>query len=295
MDIEPEGKPADAGSVNMSADWRLITPEYFETMGIPILSGRVFTYNDDWSEEQVAVISNAMAQLLWPDEDAVGKRALLWADSDRIATIIGVVGDLRERGLEGDLRRAVYLPAIITIWPDMGLIIHTAGDPMTVVSGIREVMREIDSDLPLSRIQSMEEIAFQSVAARRFNMFLLTIFAVIALILAAAGIYGVMAYSVSQRLSEIGIRVALGAHPWSVLTMIIKQGMVLVMTGVGIGLVGSLALGRLLSNMLFGVSSSDPITFTGVAFFLALTALVSTYIPARRATEVDPVTALRAE
>ena len=295
MDIDAEGKPDDAGSANMSADWRLITPEYFESMGIPILSGRVFTYNDDWSEEQVVVISNATAQLLWPEENAVGKRALLWADPDRIATIIGVVGDLREQGLEGDLRRAVYLPAIMAGWPDMGLVIHTAGDPMTVISGVREVMREIDSDLPLSSIQSMEEIADQSVAARRFNMFLMTVFAAIALILAAAGIYGVMAYSVSQRLSEIGIRMALGAHPSTVLAMIVKQGMVLVVIGVGIGLVGSLLIGRLMSRLLFGVTTSDPITLIGVALGLSMIALLSTYMPARRATQVNPVTALRVD
>jgi putative ABC transport system permease protein len=294
MEVQAEGQvPAEDGSLP-SAGWRIITPGYFKTMGVPLLKGRQFTDDDDWQSELVVLISQVLAERMWPDEDPIGKRALLWAMPDRTATIIGVVGNMTERGLESGEIPLVYLPPIGN-WPDMFLIAQTAIEPTAVVGEIRAALAEIDDSVPLSNFQTMEEVLGGSTAGRRFYMLLLTIFAGVAVVLAAAGLYGVMAYSVNQRTPEIGVRMALGAGPSTVLGMVVRQGMLLVSIGLGVGLAAAIGLSRFMTSLLFEIAPTDVLTYVGVAVLLATVALVATWLPALRATRVDPVRALRTE
>jgi len=278
------------------AGWRLVTRDYFRVMGVRLLSGRTFTEHDRIGEPWTAVISERLAERLFPGEDPVGRQVLLWkGQEDRLAEIIGVVANQRERGLDSDPTLTVYLPYYGSGWSPMQFVVHTAGEPMAQVATVRSILAEIDATLPISNIETLDEIVGDSVAGRRFYMLMLAVFAAVALALALAGIYGVQSYSVTRRTSEIGIRVAIGASPDQVLRQIVGQGMRPAIVGIALGLLGAYALSRLMATLLFGVGASDPLTYLGVAALLTAAALVSCYLPARRALGVDPVAALREE
>ncbi|KPJ91356.1 MAG: hypothetical protein AMS18_08850 [Gemmatimonas sp. SG8_17] len=277
------------------ASWRLITDDYFRTLGIPLLKGRTFTAADIVGEPWQVVISDRLANLLWPDQDPVGRQALLWAGQDDLpAEVIGVVGDMRERGLEDDPTLAVYIPYGGASWHP-NFVVYAAGDPLALVPTLRPMLAELDPNLPITNIRSFDDMVSASVADRRFNMMLLTVFAGLALVLALAGIYGVQSYLVTRRTSEIGIRVALGASGGSVIRHIVAQGMIPTVMGIGIGALGAFGVSRFLASLLFGIAATDIVTYVGVATLLGLAGLVSCYVPARRAMKVDPVIALREE
>jgi putative ABC transport system permease protein len=276
------------------AGWRYVTPEYFRTMGIPLLNGRVFDEQDVTIHR--VVISRRLAQLLWPGQNPIGRHAVLWKGQSNLdAEVIGVVGDQRERGLDTDPSLTVYVPYYATGLTRIQFVVQTAGDPMTVVPWLRSVLSTIDRDLPLSDIETLDSVVARSLKPRRFNTLLLGTFAGLALLLAMAGIYGVLSYSVARRTSEIGVRVALGASRSAVLALMMGQGMKAVMAGVAIGLVGAFGLSHLLTGMLFGVAPADPLTYTAVALLAIATGLAACYVPARRALRVDPTVALRYE
>ncbi len=280
------------------ASWRLITPGYFETLGLPVVRGRDFT-EDDLSfagdGPLPTIISQRMAELLWPGEDPVGRTITLWAGQvDRPGEVVGVVGDMTERGIDQGPTLAVYFPYANPGWPP-DLIIHTAGPPTALVPALRSILAELDPNVPVSDIATMEEMVGRSVGGQRFMMVLVSVFAGLALVLALAGVYGVQSYSVAQQTSEIGVRKAMGAQKGQILKRVVLQAMRPAVAGVVLGLVGAWALSRFLEALLFEVRATDLVTYAGVAGILALAALVSAWLPALRATKVDPVIAFRAE
>jgi ABC-type antimicrobial peptide transport system permease subunit len=263
-------------------------------MGIPLLSGRAFNETD--VTLRGVVISRTVADLLWAAQDPIGHHLVLWKGQSNVETeVIGVVGNQRERTLDAGPTLTVYVPYYAAGTTPIQFVVQTADDPMLVVPALRSVLSTIDPDLALSDIKSLDAVVAGSLAPRRFNTLLLGFFAGLALLLAMAGIYGVLSYSVARRTSEIGVRVALGASRCTVMVLIISQGMRPVMAGVAVGLVGAFALSRLLSGMLFGVTAADALTYASVALLAILTSLAACYVPARRALRVDPTVVLRYE
>jgi len=278
------------------AGWRIVSGDYFRTMGIPVLKGRTFDQHDAIGKPWRVIISKRLADTLWPGEDPVGHQALLWkGQNGSAAEVVGVVGDQRERGLEADPTLTVYLPSYGSGPGTVQFAVHTAGSPTALTPTLRSILKEIDPNLPLSDVQTMDEVVSRSMAPRRFNMFLLTIFAAVALLLALVGVYGVLAYSVGRRTAEIGLRVALGATPRSVLALIIGQGMRPILIGIGVGLAGAVGLSRFVSSLLFNIKPVDPVTYGAVVLLVMVAALLSCYVPALRALRIDPVAALRQE
>ncbi len=278
------------------ASWRLITEDYFRAVGLPQLRGRTFTKLDEIGSPWRAIISERLAEMLWPNEDAVGQQAVLWAgQNDFPAEVVGVVGNMRERGLEAEPTLAVYLPYYGAGWSSVNFVVHATGDPLPLVRTMRSMLAELDPNVPLSDVESIEALVGDSMATRQFHMVLLMVFSGLALVLALAGIYGVQSYSVARRTSEIGIRVALGATGGNVIRQIAGQGMMPTLVGIVVGSIGALALSRFLSSLLFGIAATDITTYVGVALLVAVTGLVSCYVPARRAMRVDPAEALREE
>ncbi|MFN7927330.1 MAG: FtsX-like permease family protein [Blastocatellia bacterium] len=272
--------------------------DYFTTMKIPLVRGRFFEERDGADAPGVAIIDETMARKYWPDEDPLGKRITFERDAQgnpKYREIVGIVGHAKHRNLEGDSRVQYYLPHAQVGNANMFLAIRTQGEPTNLTAAVRNTIRSFDKDLPLFRVTVMEQLVADSMAQRRFAMMLLGIFAGVALALAAVGLYGVMSYTVTQRSHEIGIRMALGAQRGDVVKMIVRQGAGLAALGVVIGLGGAFALTRLMANLLFGIKASDPLTFVVIALSLTLIALLACFIPARRATKVDPLIALRYE
>ena len=279
-------------------DFRRATTGYFQTMGIPLLSGRLVTEQDVANNTGAVVINEAMAKRFWPNEDPIGKRistATSNGQQTQWQTIVGVVGSVRHLGLDVEPRPEIYYHT--TTNPPTGpvVVIRTSGDPQRLISIARAKVRELDRNVAISNITTMDKLVAQSVAQRRFGMFLVAIFAALALILAVVGIYGVVSYSVAQRTNEIGVRMALGASANDVLKMILKNGMTLALIGVGVGLAGAFAVTRLMVAVLFDVKPTDVATFAIVSVGLIFVALLACYVPARRAMKVDPLVALRYE
>ena len=281
-----------------------VTPDFHRTLGIALKKGRLFTDADRDPTRPVAIVNEKMAQRYWPNQEVLGKR-LKWgpAESSREwITIVGVVGDVKQSNLAADVKPGVYLalqqmPPESVLGGARGLIlaVRTAADPSAVVSDLRTIVRSLDPEVPLFAVRPMEEVLSASIAPRRFNMLLLASFSGLAVLLACIGIYGVISYSVSQYTREIGIRMALGARTADVVRMIVSQGMQLVSIGLILGVAGALALTRLMSTLLFDVKPTDPFTFISVAFLLAAVAFAASYLPAHRATRIDPMVALRYE
>jgi predicted permease len=293
-----EGRPPLApGEASPHSDRRSITQDYFQTMAIPLMKGRYFTDQDSPDSQPVAIIDETMARIYWPDEDPVGKR-VSWSSNNGNpiwAEIVGVVGAVKHLGLDGVVRGQLYMPHNQRSQGAMYLVIRTSGNPTSVAGAVKSAIQIVDRDQPVYNIKTMEEYLAGSVAKRRFTMLLFGIFGALALILAAVGLYGVMSYSVTQRTHEIGIRMALGAKQSDVLRLVVGQGMLLALAGVGIGLGAAFALTRLMSSLLFGVGATDPLTFITISLILTGVALAASFVPARRATKVDPMIALRYE
>ncbi|MCA1559970.1 MAG: ABC transporter permease, partial [Acidobacteria bacterium] len=289
------GKPVPPRGEEPVADVRVIDHEYFAAMAVPLLRGRLFTKGDAADNQNKVVINEKMAKTYWPGEDALGKRVKIsWRD-DREDEVIGIVGDVRHADMETAARATTYWPYPRNLYGSMTLAIRTEGSSTSIVNAVAAIVREQDPNLAVGDVQTMGEVVANSVAQRRLMTLLLATFAGAALLLAAVGIYGVIAYSVTQRTQEIGIRMALGARQGDVLRMIVGHAMTLAAAGILIGGVGALLLTRLMTGLLFDIQPADPLTFGAVATVLAGVAALASYIPGRRATQVDPVIALRAE
>jgi len=279
-----------------NADFGVVTDGYFQTLGIPLLRGRLFDQRDTADSTHVAVISDSLARTRWPGEDPLG-HTIQFGNMDgdlRLLTIVGIVADVREYGLEAPAKPTVYVNLFQRPRPQITLAMLTDTDTQQVTASARRVLADLNPEIP-PRFRTFPQIYSASLGSRRFNLILIGFFGIVALLLATAGVFGVMAYSVSRRTREIGVRVALGAQSRDVLEMILGQGMRTILIGVVIGLAGSLALTRAISSLLFGVTATDPLTFAAVVALLIATALLACYIPARRATKVDPIVALRYE
>jgi putative ABC transport system permease protein len=293
-----EGRPEPAPDQSPIAVTRVISKNYFRTMGIEVVKGRQFTEQDTESSPQVVIINEAMARSFWSGEDVMGRRikfGRVISEAPWIS-VVGVVKDVRQFGLDAESKPEMYLPFTqIGFFEPRDLVVHTSSDPLSLASAVRNEVWAIDKDQPVSNIRTMEQILSESISQWRFNMFLFGIFAAVALVLAVVGIYGIISYSVTQRTHEIGIRIALGAQQSDVLKMVVGQGLKLISIGVAIGLSAAIVLTRLMSSLLYGVSTTDPATFAIISTLIFVVALLASLIPARRATKVDPMIALRYE
>lgn len=286
-----EGRPIPDAGIRPLAEVRTVSPGYFSTVGVPLLSGRTLR-EEDWSGRNID-INDAMSRRFWPHGDAIGKRINLCSLEPKPCwwSIVGIVGNVHQFGLDAAPTYDVYFTGGWTPY----LVIRTASDPHRIASAAAGVIRKIDPALPVANVMAMDEILSNTLGPRRFSAVLISVFAALALLLAAVGIYGVMSYMVGQRTNEIGIRMALGAQPGNVLGMVIREGMLLAGAGVAIGIGGALALGRVLQSLLFEIKPTDPATFVVVAMVLLVVALAACYVPARRAMRIEPMEALRYE
>jgi putative ABC transport system permease protein len=290
-----EGRPATSEE-SASASYLVVTPDYFRALEIPLIKGRTFTEQDTDKTPKVLIVNETMARQLWPGEDPVGRQVTIWRDEKFPREIVGVVGDTKT-SLDTDADPQMYVPyAQDATWGSLTLAVRTTtSDPSSLASAARNEIRALDKTLPVYNVKTMNDVLAASVAARRSSMLLFSAFAVVALLLSMIGIYGVTAYYVTQRTHEIGIRLALGAQLRDVLTLVLKRGLIMVLAGIAVGLAGAFMLTRLIASMLFGVKPADVMTFAVVSLGVVIVAVIACYIPARRATKVDPLVALRYE
>jgi len=280
------------------ARYDVVSPGYFRTMDIPVLQGRDFSWRDTPDTSPVIVINEAMAETYWPNQDPVGKRIKQGRPDQAIPwlTVVGVVGNFRDFDVARPPRPTMFFPvsqagtALLRDW-----VVRTGGNPLAVASGVRDAIWSVNKDLPISRVQPMEQVRSSSVAQQQFTLMLLSLFAGLALVLAGVGLYGVTAYATARRTREIGIRMALGAQRSDVMRLVLSRGAGVGFAGVGIGIVAALLLTRLMGTLLYGVRATDPFAFAGVTILLAVVTLAACYIPARRATRTDPMVAVRCE
>jgi putative ABC transport system permease protein len=295
-----EGQPVEPANQTMAVI-HSVSPEYFRTMGIQLIKGREFTERDDLNSPPVLIINEALARKHFPNENPIGKRVspgfstVPVNDEKSRREVVGVVADVKHYNLQDPAEPEIYFAQAQMPLSTMTVVARTATEPRGLLNAARDVVQSLDQNAPVYSIRTAEEILGRSVAAPRFNTLLLGLFAAVALILTAVGLYGVISCSVSQSTHEIGIRVALGAQAGDVLKLIVGQGMLLTLVGVVIGLAAAYWLMRLMSSLLYGVSATDPATFAGITLLLAGVALLASYLPARRATKVDPMVALRYE
>src|SRR5438874_8590315 len=293
-DLFIEGRPKPSAEQRPEADYTVVTSDYFRALEIPLLRGRQFTDRDSKDAPGVIIINDALARRYWPDEDPLGQRVTIGFETAP-HEIVGIVASVKQSTLSAGARPAMYLPHLQLPTGGMSIVIRTSSDPMSFATLARTQIHSVDPGIPVTNIRTMDEIFSASVAQQRFSMLLVGVFGALAVVLAAIGIYGVMGYSVTQRKHEIAVRMALGAKTSQVLRLILRDGLVLASLGVGIGLAGAFALTRLMSSLLFDVKPTDTQTFIGVSALLIVVALLACLIPARRATKVDPLVALRYE
>jgi putative ABC transport system permease protein len=297
----PEGIKDPIPGMGYDANHRQVTSNYLQTMNIALRQGRYFTAQDNENSMPVAIINETMAREYWPGQNPIGRRFKLGDPADDIPwiQIVGIVADVRQMGLDEPVKAEMYFPyqqqADYDFYMPRDLAIRTSGNTANVVGAVRQIINQVDPDQPISNIATLSDVLGEEAAPRRMGMIMLVAFAGLALLLASLGIYGVLAYFVTQHTNEIGVLMAVGASPLNILGLVLKKGMGLTLLGVGIGLVASFALTRLMSSLLFGVNASDPLTFVAVPLVLAAVALVACLIPARRAMKVDPMIALRYE
>jgi putative ABC transport system permease protein len=289
------GRPFERLSEQPQADARIVSNNYFDVMKIPLRRGRYFSEYDTKDSPHVAVINETLARLYWPNENPVGRSIEMGAFGAGRCEIVGVVGDIRQTSLGDEPASGIYIPYTQETMPWQTLVVRTKNDPMTLAAPIRHAVTALDPEQPVARVATMDELKEASAAQPRFRAFLLGSFAGIALLLSAIGIYGVMAYTVSRRTSEIGVRMALGARPVDIVRLIFGESMMLTLLGGSLGLVGAYAVTRVMKSLLFGVTSTDPLTFAGVTLLLCSVASLASYIPARRASRVDPLVAFKYE
>jgi putative ABC transport system permease protein len=304
-----EGRPLPGPGEMNHTYYRSVSPDYFNAMGVPLVKGRHFTEQDSHDAPKVAIINETMAHRFWPDEDPLGKRLALdfeamtfdttkGAQLDIAGTareIIGVVKDIRHSGLDGRFNPETYVSYSQLPSPAMTLVTRSSASTLNAVAVMRNQVWAIDKDLPLSKVRTMEKVMSESLAEQRFRTTLLGGFALVALLLATAGVYGVISYSVTQRTREIAVRIALGALPADILNLVVRRGFRLLMIGIAFGIGGALVINRTLSTLLFEVSAYDPVIFAGFSLVLASAALIASYIPARKATKIEPMISLKTE
>ena len=292
--ISIDGYIPKAGEDLIISRTGFVSPDYFQTMGIALLKGRYFNEHDRKGEMEVAIVDNKLAERFWPDEDPLGKR-LRRGKTGPWRVVVGVVRDEREYSQESEPPITAYFAIEQFTIGSRFLVARVSSDPVQMTAAVTREIQALDPELPTFDVHTMEQRLYDSLARRRFSMLLLGVFATFALILAAIGIYGVMTYWVNQRTHEIGIRMALGAQPGSILQLVIRQSLLMVSVGIGIGLTGAFALTRVMASLLFGISATDRWTFIMISLLLGGIALLASYIPARRAAKVDPIVALRYE
>ncbi|HEX7773044.1 MAG TPA: FtsX-like permease family protein, partial [Pyrinomonadaceae bacterium] len=294
-----EGRPITTPDKWPSVNYRVVSPNYFRAMGIPVLQGRAYTDRDNENAPLVMMVNQQLVRENFPDESPLGKRITFGgtnADGQpRWFEIVGVVANVRSVELREAPIAELYFSAQQDLWPAMSLVVRSNVEPASLSASVRQAVNEVDRSVPVADVKTMDHVVSESITQPRFNLFLLGLFSAVAMLLSAAGIYGVTAYTVTQRTRELGIRIALGAQVGDVLKMILGQGMAVIGIGLIAGLAAAFELMRLLRSLLFGVGENDPLTFAAITGVLVLVALIACYLPARRATMVDPLVALRAE
>jgi putative ABC transport system permease protein len=294
-----EGRPVTTPDKWPSVNYRIVSSNYFNAMGIPVLQGRAYTDRDDGNAPRVMIVNQKLAHDIFPDENAIGKRITFGNVDDNQQPvwweIVGVVANVRSLELREEPMLELYFSSMQDLWPNMSIVVRSNVEPASLSGSLRQIVNEVDKSVPVSSVKTMDHVVSESITQPRFNLFLLGLFSTVAMLLSAAGIYGVTAYGVTQRTHELGIRIALGAQVGDVLRMILGQGMAVIGIGMVLGLAAAFALVRLLRSLLFGVGENDPLTFVAITLVLLLVALIACYIPARRATKVDPLEALRYE
>ncbi len=296
MDLDFPGREDAGRSIPEAGEWRMVTPGWFRTMGVQLRAGRDFTDTDDQSAPLVCIISENLAEDLWPGQDPLGKRLWLWARSEQPATVVGICGPIRERGLDQGVRRSVFLPLYLS--PpilETPFILHIAGDTGAAVAALRSVLKEFDPGQPIGSVQQAEEVFQSGLGERRFVLIVLILFAGVALLLAVAGIAGVIGFTVTQRIPEFGIRAALGASGFQIVAPVVGQGLRLALIGIAVGTGCAFLLSGLLASQLWGIAPTDPISYLAGGSLLLAAALIAVTVPALRALRIDPVRALNAE
>ena len=294
-----EGRPVTTPDKWPSVNYRVVSPNYFRAMGVPVLQGRTYTDRDGDNAPRVMIVNQKLVHDIFPGEDPIGKRITFGNVDDNQQPIwweiVGVVANIRSVELREEPMPELYFSALQDLWPNMSLVVRSSVEPSSLSASVRQIVNEVDKSVPVSNVKTMDHVVSESIMQPRFNLFLLGLFSTVAMLLSAAGIYGVTSYTVTQRTHELGIRIALGAQISDVLKMILGQGMAVIGVGLVLGLAAAFALMRLLRSLLFGVGENDPLTFAVISLVLLLVALAACYIPARRATKVDPLVALRYE
>jgi putative ABC transport system permease protein len=295
-DLNIEGQPKRPPGQDLSTGVVVTDANYFQTMHIPLKRGRLYTPQEVLEMRHVVVVNEAFAREIFPGQNPIGQRVTIdMKDDNQPSEIIGIVGDNKHKSLDSDVEPMAFWPHAELVYPGMTFVIRTQGDSTSIAATIRNIIHQIDPEQPIGQVATMPALMSKSVARAKFNSTLLAIFSIVALVMAAVGIYGVMSYSVLQRTHEIGVRMALGAQRADVLKLMLKQGTLLATAGVVVGLAASLGLTRIISTLLFNVGATDKITFTAVPAGLFAIIFIASYIPAWRATRVDPLVALRYE
>jgi predicted permease len=295
--IDIEGRPRAQGEAPLRSGWRVIEGDYFKAMGIPLLRGRAFSATDTREATPVVIVNEAFARAAWPGDDPIGKRFLAGnaTRAGSAVTVVGVVGGVRHVSLDANPEPELYRPHAQTPMGAVTMVLRTRGDPAALAGLARETVHAIDANVPISEVRSLTQVMSESVARPRLIMSLLLVFAGVGVVLGAVGVYGVIAYAVGERRREIGVRIALGAEPRTVAGSVVLSGVRYASIGVMIGLVGALGVTRVMRTLVFGVSTTDPVTFAGLSLFLVLVAALASYLPARQAARIDPMVALRSE